>query len=44
MEMKYLPLFGEGDSDDIDAGQNDEYEEYQLIRVNMCEEISNSCK
>jgi hypothetical protein len=24
MEMKYLPLLGEGDSDDIDVGQNDE--------------------
>jgi hypothetical protein len=24
MEMKYLPLLGEGDGDDIDVGQNDE--------------------
>ncbi len=24
MEMKYLPLLGEGDSDGIDVGQNDE--------------------
>ncbi len=31
MEKKYLPLLGEGDGDDIDVGQNDEYEEYQLI-------------
>ncbi len=44
MEMKYLPLLGEGDGDDIDAGQNDEKEEHQLIRVNMCEELSNFFK
>ncbi len=24
MEMKYLPLLGKGDGDDIDVGQNDE--------------------
>jgi hypothetical protein len=40
MEMKDLSLLGEGEGDNIDVGQNDEYKEYQLITVNMCEEIS----
>ncbi len=25
MEMRYLPLLGEGDNDNIAVGQNDEY-------------------
>jgi hypothetical protein len=37
LEKKYLPPLGEGHGDDhIDVGQNDEAEEHQVIRANMC--------